>query len=79
MITAILFVWYVSGVWSHVYWVRNKYDYSTDYIGESLFAGITGPISFLIGWSVYGDPSQPKILWPKRLPPPPPSHRSGSR
>jgi len=54
--------WYVVGVWSHIYWLRNQYDYETEDIGTSLFAGFTGPLSFWIGWTVYSDaPSKPLL------------------
>lgn len=62
-------VWYAIGVWGHVYWLTNKYDYTTSDISTSLFSGIVGPLSFWIGWSVYGPvkvKSDPKILLHKR-------------
>lgn len=66
MISLGVLVWYAVGFWSHIYWVRNKYDYTTEYLGASLMAGITGPLSFWIGWSVYGNTSEAKILLRKR-------------
>lgn len=60
--------WYAIGVWSHVYWLLNKYDYETKDVMTSLFSGIVGPLAFWVGWTVYGDPpkSGPRVLLRKR-------------
>lgn len=59
--------WYALGVWSHVYWLRNKYDYKSSDIATSVFSGIVGPLAFWIGWSVYGNQKpEPRILLRKR-------------
>jgi hypothetical protein len=68
MIITIVLIWWAIGVWSHVYWLRNQYDYKTNDIPTSLFAGLIGPLSFFVGWTVYGNPSEdkPKTLFRKR-------------
>lgn len=47
-------IWFVVGVWSHVHWVRSRYDYTTDQIMITLMSGIIGPLGYLVGWIVYG-------------------------
>ena len=52
--------WYASGVWSHIYWLRNQYDYETKDVPTSLFTGLVGPFAFWVGWTVYGDAPKSK-------------------
>lgn len=64
----IALAWYAFGVWSHTYWIRNERDYTAGDVFTSLFCGLVGPLSFWIGWVVYGTPSkgQDYILFRKR-------------
>lgn len=63
-----LAAWYAIGVSSHIFWVRNQYDYTSSYIPTSLFCGIVGPMAFWIGWTVYRTRSTkpPRLLLRKR-------------
>lgn len=59
-------IWYAVGVAGHVYWVLNKYDYTSEYLLTSALSGFVGPLSFWIGWTVYGDVPKARVLWRKR-------------
>lgn len=58
--------WLVVGAASHIWWWTKDHDYTASNIIITLFAAISGPISFVIGWTIHGEPFVPKILIRKR-------------
>lgn len=71
MITLIiisLIAWYLSGVFSFIYWWRHDYDFTTEFIPFACFIGFTGPMAFFVGWSIHGnrDIKEPKIIFPRK-------------
>lgn len=45
--------WYLSGVFSFIYWWTSDYDYRGTDIPITLLMGIAGPIAFLMGWCIH--------------------------
>jgi hypothetical protein len=65
-----LIVWLAIGAASHVYWVRRKYDYTTQDLATTFtIAALAGPLTWLVGWDVYGERrprKPPRVLWKKK-------------
>lgn len=69
MMLTLIFLWSASGVASHIYWVRNKYDYTSDYIPTSVLSALIGPLAWFVGRSVYGteDKYERRVLFKRRV------------
>jgi hypothetical protein len=53
----IIACWYGLGVWGFVYWWRKDYDFTTCQLWIAALAGVIGPLSWLVGFSIHGDAS----------------------
>lgn len=53
LIVAYVFMYYVIGFAGFVYWWTKEYDYDTSDISLSLFLGICGPFTWLLGWLIH--------------------------
>lgn len=49
-------IWFIIGYKSFVYWWTKDNDYVTSDIPVALIMGIFGPITFIAGWFIHGDP-----------------------
>lgn len=48
-------VWFISGAASFVYWWTKEMNFTWEEFPVAVFAGVVGPVSFLLGWCVHGD------------------------
>ena len=55
MILTICILWYLIGLASFVYWHTLRHDLTTGDVVAALVAALVGPITFIIGWNVYGE------------------------
>lgn len=51
----ICIIWFISGAASVIYWWTKENDFTWEEFPVAVFAGVGGPISFLLGWCVHGD------------------------
>jgi hypothetical protein len=63
-------IWYLSGVASFIYWWTSEFDIKSRQVLVMLLAlcaGLFGPISFIFGFIIHGEPGNPgKVLIKKR-------------
>lgn len=52
----IAFLWYIIGVWSFIFWWTKDSDLKLIHFMFGLVTGLTGPIAFILGWFMHGDP-----------------------
>lgn len=57
-------LWYLSGTASFVFWWTKTYDFEAGELFVAAFAGVVGPIAFLVGWSIHGE--RQRVLVRKR-------------
>lgn len=55
MLTLLIIVWFVIGVFGVIFWWTKEMDFTTNEIPLAAFGGILGPASWIIGWMVHGD------------------------
>lgn len=64
-----LFLWYLSGVASFIYWWVESFDFTTDELSPCIIGGLLGPVVFLILGLAYADSyCDQKVLIKKRTP-----------
>lgn len=69
IILLIVLVWYTVGVGGFIFWYTSEYDFLATDILLACIAGFTGPVAWLLGWSIHGKlGKQDKILIRKRTP-----------
>jgi len=61
----IIFIWWLIGFCSHIYWFRYEFDIDMEAIFIGFFIGFIGPFMWIIGWMEFS-PKVKKILWKKR-------------
>ncbi len=49
-------LWYFIGVHSFIYWQTKIYDIRVSNMPLILLCGISGPITYIVGWSLHGEP-----------------------
>jgi hypothetical protein len=55
----IAFVWYAFGVASFIFWWTREFDLTTEEIGTCLYAGLLGPIAWILGSTIHGETVTP--------------------
>jgi hypothetical protein len=61
LLTGIIF-WYLSGVFSFIYWWRKEYDITLKELILVLIIGLEGPFAFIVGWAIHGAPYSKIII-----------------
>lgn len=61
-----ILVYWVIGACGFIYWFTKDCDITIREVPIILIIGWTGPISFVIGWSIHSGSSGDKILIKKR-------------
>lgn len=61
-------VWYSGGVLSFIYWWTQDNDLTVEYVFTMLLIGVIGPIAWIIGLCLHGQPfgNPDRILVRKR-------------
>ena len=49
-----IFLWLLSGVAGFIFWYTKDTDFKTTHILPALLVGIIGPISWVVGYMIYG-------------------------
>jgi len=60
-------IWYVSGVYSFIYWYTKEDDLTVLLIPVVLFAGLTGILAYVFGWLIYTDKIDKILIRKKKL------------
>ena len=55
-------VWFISGAASFVYWWTKEFDFTWDHVPLMVVGGVCGPLSFLVGWCIHGQPFFSRIF-----------------
>jgi hypothetical protein len=56
-------LWWVSGVASFCFWWTREYDLTLSRLWDAACIGVSGPIAFVVGWLIFGPPSnRPSIV-----------------
>lgn len=61
--------WYLIGCAGFVYWWRKDWDFETAQVPLMLIIGLGGPISWIVGYFIHGDPptpEAPRVILKKR-------------
>ena len=59
--------WEMIGAAGFIFWSTREWDFTTKDIPVALGIGLVGPLSWVIGYTVYGDSIKPRIIVKKRL------------
>lgn len=59
LIIAFVILWFYSGYKSFVYWWTKDFDFTTNDIGTAIFAGLVGPLAYLMGMNIHGKKKNP--------------------
>lgn len=65
MIFLYVFLWWLLGVLGFIYWWTSEYDLELVDAVFSVFVGMLGPLSFIIGFFIHS-PSINKVIIPRR-------------
>ena len=49
-------IWYIVGVLSFIYWWTRVHDLELIHLLLGFFVGLMGPIAFVFGYLVHGEP-----------------------
>ena len=49
-------IWYIVGVLSFIYWWTSELDLDFNALLFGFFVGLIGPIAFVFGYLVHGEP-----------------------
>lgn len=60
MLILIVLLWGVVGTSGFIYWWTKDYDLDTGCVGLSFAASFLGPLTWLIGFIIHGEPRKPK-------------------
>lgn len=62
------FAWLISGPASFVFWWTKEHDFTLKYVPMAILTSVLGPVTFVIGWIVHGDPiwSGDAVIFRKR-------------
>jgi hypothetical protein len=47
-------LWWFAGFGSFVYWWTSEEDLTSMAVIVGMFAGLLGPIAFVVGWAIHG-------------------------
>ena len=66
MIFILLSLWWLSGVFSFVYWWTKDYDLETPQLFLAVIAGLIGPMAWFAGSMIQDEGRNHKILMKRR-------------
>jgi hypothetical protein len=66
MTALIIFVWWLSGVCSFIYWWIKEFDFEKITAFVAAYVGLIGPIAFLVGWFLYKPEGKSNVLIKRR-------------
>lgn len=49
----LMFLWWLTGVCSLVYWWTTEFDFTLSEIFLAAFIGVIGPAAFVVGWTLH--------------------------
>jgi hypothetical protein len=66
IILSALIVWWVIGYQGFKFWWTHTRDFTTDDLGLAAMAGLLGPIAWLVGWWIHGEPGKTRVIAKQR-------------
>ena len=67
IIFAIFAIWYLFGVFSFGYWWTTQHNIEIGTLFIAIFAGLLGPIAFVLGYAIHGEHSNSQSFFSKVL------------